>query len=243
MIVLGVDPGTASVGYGLVDRTGSRLRAIDYGVLTTRPELPLPERLAAIHAFVTDLIELHRPALLGVERVFHSRNAQTALAVGHGRGVILLAAGQHGIPVREATPSEVKIAVSGYGSADKGQVQRMVQVLLRLPEPPEPDDAADALAVAIWTAHRERPGERLNAGVLDRAAAAPLTYEETPYDRAVREALRRESRMLADWDGIGRVGARPPAAAGIEDAALVSTANGHVPAAGRAPAGQGARRG
>ena len=211
MIVLGIDPGTASVGYGLVERTGQRLRAIDFGVISTSPELALPQRLVAIHAHVSDLLELHRPALLGVERVFHSRNAQTALAVGHGRGVVLLAAAQHGIPVREATPGEVKIAVSGYGSADKAQVQRMVQVLLGLPDPPTPDDAADALAVAIWTAHRERPGERLNAGVLDRAAAAPLAAGETPYDRAVREALERERRMLAEWDGAVLQGAAEPA--------------------------------
>ena len=244
MIVLGIDPGTASVGYGLVDRTGSRLRAVDYGVLTTRPDLPLAERLAAIHALVTDLLELHKPALLGVERVFHSRNAQTALAVGHGRGVILLAAAQHGIPVREATPQEVKIAVSGYGSADKGQVQRMVQVLLRLPEPPEPDDAADALAVAIWTAHRERPGERLNAGVLDRAAAAPLAREETPFDRAIREALQRERRMLAEWDGSDAVAGRPVAIAGErERAATTHGSNGHPPAARGAATGPGLRRG
>jgi crossover junction endodeoxyribonuclease RuvC len=201
VIVLGIDPGTASVGYGLVERTGQRLRAIDYGAITTSSDLPLPQRLVAIHALVSDLIDLHKPALLGVERVFHSRNAQTALAVGHGRGVVLLAAAQHGIPVREATPNEVKIAVSGYGSADKAQVQHMVQVLLALPELPVPDDAADALAVAIWTVHRERPGERLNAGVLDRAAAAPLAADETSYDRAVREALERERRMLVQWDG------------------------------------------
>jgi crossover junction endodeoxyribonuclease RuvC len=215
VIVLGIDPGTASVGYGLVERTGQRLRAIDYGAITTSSDLPLPQRLVAIHALVSDLIDLHKPALLGVERVFHSRNAQTALAVGHGRGVVLLAAAQHGIPVREATPNEVKIAVSGYGSADKAQVQRMVQVLLELPELPTPDDAADALAVAVWTAHRERPGERLNAGVLDRAAVAPLAAGETPYDRAVRQALERERRMLAEWDGTDRDGApassaRPP---------------------------------
>jgi crossover junction endodeoxyribonuclease RuvC len=212
VIVLGIDPGTASVGYGLIERTGQGLRAIDYGALTTSPDLPLPQRLVAIHALVVDLIELHKPALLGVERVFHSRNAQTALAVGHGRGVILLAAAQSGVPVREATPSEVKIAVSGYGSADKAQVQRMVQVVLGLPELPVPDDAADALAVAIWTAHRERPGERLNAGVLDRAAVAPLAGGETPYDRAVREGLERERRMLAEWDGTAPThhGPRPP---------------------------------
>jgi crossover junction endodeoxyribonuclease RuvC len=192
VIVLGIDPGTASLGWGLVERTGSRLRTIDYGVFHTTPDADLPTRLAAIHAFLVELIEQHQPSLLGVERVFHSRNVQTALAVGHARGVVLLAAAQHGLTVREATPSEVKVAVTGYGSADKSQVARMVQTVLSLEEVPHPDDAADALAIAIWTSHRERPGERLNAGVLDRAAVATHTHEESPYDRAVREAVARE---------------------------------------------------
>jgi crossover junction endodeoxyribonuclease RuvC len=201
VIVLGIDPGTASLGYGLVERTGSRLRPIDFGVFHTGPDLPLPDRLLAIHVFLQDLIELHGPTYLGVERIFHSRNVQTALAVGHARGVVLLAAAAHGLEVREATPSEVKIAVTGYGSADKGQVARMVQAILGQPEPPQPDDAADALAVAIWTANRERAGERINAGLLDRAAVAPRRAEETPYERAVRDALVREERMLEEWDG------------------------------------------
>lgn len=201
MIVLGIDPGTASLGYGLVDRTGSRLRAIDFGVFHTGPDLPLPERLLAIHIFLGDLIELHGPAILGMERIFHSRNVQTALAVGHARGVVLLAAASHELDVREATPSEVKLAVAGYGAADKDQVGRMVQAILGLPEPPHPDDAADALAIAIWTANRERAGERINAGILDRAAAAPRASGETPYERAVRDALAREERMLEEWDG------------------------------------------
>ena len=201
MIVLGIDPGTASLGYGLVDRTGSHLRAVDFGAFHTGADLPLSERLLAIHAFLHDLIELHAPTLVGVERIFHSRNVQTALAVGHARGVVLLAMASHGLEVREATPSEVKIAVTGYGAADKGQVGRMVQAILGLAEPPHPDDAADALAVAIWTANRERAGERINAGLLDRAAAAPRRSGETPYERVVREALAREEHMLEEWDG------------------------------------------
>jgi crossover junction endodeoxyribonuclease RuvC len=192
VIVRGIDPGTAALGYGIIDRTGSRLRAIDYGVFHTPSDLSLPERLLAIHAFLQDLIELHGPALLGVERIFHSRNVQTALAVGHARGVILLAAAQHNLEVREATPSEVKLGVTGYGAADKEQVATMVATILGLAEPPVPDDAADALAIAIWTANRERPGERLNAGRLDRGAVAPIVAGENPYERAVREALRRE---------------------------------------------------
>ena len=201
MIVLGIDPGTASLGYGLVDRTGSRLRAIDFGVFHTGADLPLPERLLAIHVFLEDLIELHGPSLLGVERIFHSRNVQTALAVGHARGVVLLAAAAHGLEVREATPSEVKVGVTGYGSADKEQVGRMVQTILGLPEAPHPDDAADALAIAIWAANRERAGERINAGILDRAAIAPRRSEETAYERAVREALARDEQPSGEGDG------------------------------------------
>ncbi len=201
MIVLGIDPGTASLGYGLVERTGSRLRGVDHGAFHTGADLPLPDRLLAIHAFLQDLIELHGPTYLAVERIFHSRNVQTALAVGHARGVILLVAATHRLEIREATPSEVKLAVTGYGSADKGQVGRMVQAILGLPEPPRPDDAADALAIAIWTANRERAGERINAGLLDRAAVAPRRAGETPYERTVREALEREDRMLEEWDG------------------------------------------
>jgi crossover junction endodeoxyribonuclease RuvC len=192
VIVLGIDPGTAALGYGVIDRTGSRLRAIDYGAFHTPADLSLPQRLLAIYAFLLDLIELHGPALLGVERIFHSRNVQTALAVGHARGVILLAAAQHNLEVREATPSEVKLGVTGYGAADKEQVATMVATILGLAEPPVPDDAADALAIAIWTANRERPGERLNAGRLDRGAVAPIVAGENAYERAVREALRRE---------------------------------------------------
>jgi crossover junction endodeoxyribonuclease RuvC len=200
VIVLGVDPGTAALGYGIIDRTGSRLRAIDHGAFHTPSDLTLPERLLAIHSFLQDLIELHGPKLLGVERIFHSRNVQTALAVGHARGVVLLAAAEHDIEVREATPSEVKLAVTGYGAADKAQVATMVATILGLAEVPTPDDAADALAIAIWTAHRERAGERLNAGRLDRGAIAPQTPGENPYDRAVREAIRRERPSRRESD-------------------------------------------
>jgi crossover junction endodeoxyribonuclease RuvC len=192
VIVLGIDPGTASVGYGIVERSGATLSAIDHGCLTTSPDEPLPNRLAMIHRFVTDLVELHRPDLMAVERVFFQRNAQSALAVGHARGVVLLAAAQHGIAVREATPNEVKQAVTGHGAADKAQVQRMVQVVLGLSALPTPDDAADALAIAVWAAHSERSGEQPGAAVFDRAAAAPITRGTSAYDRAVRDALRRE---------------------------------------------------
>jgi crossover junction endodeoxyribonuclease RuvC len=192
VIVLGIDPGTAALGYGIVERTGSRLRAVDSGGVVTSADLPLAERLLAIHTAVADLVQLHRPALVGVERLFFSKNAQTAFAVGQARGVVLLAASQHQVPVRDATPNEVKSAVAGYGAADKGQVQRMVRVVLAMDELPTPDDAADALAVAICVANSERPGERLNSGVLDRASVEPIARGESAYDRAVREALAAE---------------------------------------------------
>ena len=203
MIVLGIDPGTAAMGYGIVERTGGNLRAVDYGCLTTSADSPLPDRLNQIHATVTELIETHKPDLLAVERLFFSKNAQSAFGVGQARGVVLLAAAQAGIPVREATPNEVKVGVTGYGAADKEQVGRMVTVILQLAEVPTPDDTADALAIAIHTANAERPGDHLNgrsparATVMDRSAVAPIVRGETPYERSVREALARESKATA----------------------------------------------
>jgi crossover junction endodeoxyribonuclease RuvC len=196
VIVLGIDPGTAAMGYGIVERTNGRLREVDHGVLTTSADTSMPERLLAIHALVDELLALHQPDMIGVERLFFSRNVQTALAVGQARGVVLLAAAQHGTPVFEATPNEVKSAVAGYGAADKQQVQRMVQLVLGMTELPRPDDAADALAIAIWVANTARVGattvDRSGAAVLDRAAVAPITRGESGYDRAVREALAAE---------------------------------------------------
>lgn len=192
MIILGIDPGTAMLGYGIVERTGSRLRAIDYGVVRTSADLPLPQRLEAVYLSVTDLIELHAPGLVGVERLFFTKNAQTAFAVGHARGVVLLAAARHDLEIREATPNEVKVATAGHGSASKEQVGRMVQAILGLSEVPAPDDAADALAIAICVANRERSVSRIPTGALDRSALKPAPSGVTPYEKAVREALRRE---------------------------------------------------
>jgi crossover junction endodeoxyribonuclease RuvC len=194
VIILGIDPGTAAMGYGVIDRSGGRIRAIDHGCLVTSPDLPMPDRLLAIHGLLDDLLALHQPAIVAVERLFFSRNAQTAMAVGQARGVVLLAAAQHGKPVREATPNEVKSAIAGYGAADKEQVQRMVQLVLGMAELPRPDDAADALAIAVCIANRMGQTDRVNAGVLDRAAVAPIQRGESAYDRAVREALAAERK-------------------------------------------------
>jgi crossover junction endodeoxyribonuclease RuvC len=191
--ILGIDPGTAALGYGIVERSGGRLREIDHGCLTTSPDVTLPERLLAIHALVEELIALHEPDVMGVERLFFSKNVQTALAVGQARGVILLAAAQHAIQVREATPSEVKSAIAGYGAADKEQVARMVQLVCGMAERPRPADAADALAIAAWVANTQHTTvTAVGAAVFDRAAIPPIQRGETSYERAVREALAAE---------------------------------------------------
>jgi crossover junction endodeoxyribonuclease RuvC len=155
-VVLGIDPGTALTGYGIVERTGSKLRMIDYGCVETLSTTELPRRLLEIHSAVLELIDTHRPSSVGVERLFFNRNVMTAFAVGQARGVVLLAAAERGLPVFEYGPHEVKLAVTGYGRAAKDQVQRMVQAVLGMSVLPRPDDAADALAVAICLAHGQR---------------------------------------------------------------------------------------
>ena len=153
VVVLGIDPGSAHTGYGVVLSRGQTLAALDGGVIETRSGTPLERRLAQIHARVCDLIREHEPAALAVEDLYFGRNAHGAFAVGQARGVVLLSAGMAGIPCFSYTPQAVKQAVCGSGSAAKEQVQRMVGTLLALPEPPRPDHAADALAVAICHAH------------------------------------------------------------------------------------------
>ena len=193
MIVLGIDPGTAALGYGIVESSRGRLREVDHGCLVTSPDTALPERLLAVHAIVDELIAVHSPRLLAIERLFFSKNAQTAFAVGQARGVVLLAAAQHRVPVVEATPNEVKSAIAGYGAADKEQVQRMVQLVLGMAELPRPDDAADALAIAVWGAHSAREGSGRLSPVMDRAAVAPIARGESGFDRAVKDALAKEA--------------------------------------------------
>jgi len=154
VIVLGIDPGTANTGFGVVVSSGSRLAALDGGVIGTRPGERLERRLAKIHAQVSDLIAEHRPTALAVEDIFFGQNARTAFAVGQARGAVLLSAGAAGVPCFSYTPQAVKQAVCGSGRAEKSQVQRMVGSLLSLAAPPEEDHAADALAVAICHANR-----------------------------------------------------------------------------------------
>ena len=149
MIVIGIDPGAANTGFGVVRTINDQMVALDGGVIETAPEQPTGDRLARIHESLGQLIEWHEPKALALEDLFFGKNVGSALAVGQARGVVMLAAAQRGIPCFDYTPQAVKKAVCGSGSADKGQVQRMVATLLGLPEPPAPDHAADAFAVAI----------------------------------------------------------------------------------------------
>jgi crossover junction endodeoxyribonuclease RuvC len=153
VIVLGIDPGLANTGYGVVAQHRGRLVALDGGVIATPPGVDAARRLADIHAGVAKLMDDHKPDALAVEDIFFGVNARSAFAVGQARGVVMLAAGQRSIPCSSYTPQQVKGAVCGSGRAAKDQVQRMVQVLLALPELPKPDHAADALAVAICHAN------------------------------------------------------------------------------------------
>jgi len=154
MIVLGIDPGTANTGYGVVASRRGRTVALDGGVIETAAGLPLERRLAAIHARVSELIAEHAPVAVAIEDLYFGANARSAMQVGQARGVVLLAAGQAGLPCSSYTPQQIKSSVCGSGRADKLQVQQMVQRLLALTELPRPDHAADALAVAICHANR-----------------------------------------------------------------------------------------
>ncbi len=153
VIILGIDPGLASTGYGVVSLSGGRLAALDGGVIETPSGIPRERRLADIHEQIEQLIGAHAPEAVALEELYFGENVRTAFAVGHARGVVMLAAGQHGLPCASYTPQKVKAAVCGHGRADKRQVARMVKMLLGLAEEPRPDHAADALAVAICHAN------------------------------------------------------------------------------------------
>jgi len=149
MRVLGIDPGLATVGYGLVEKHGEAFQAIDYGYISTPAELDLAQRLLIIFRSVQLLISRFSPDVLAMERLFFCKNTGTALQVGEARGAVFTAAAEKALPVSEYTPLQVKQAVAGYGRAGKKQVQQMVCLLLKLPGAPRPDDTADALAVAL----------------------------------------------------------------------------------------------
>jgi crossover junction endodeoxyribonuclease RuvC len=153
MLILGIDPGTAILGYGLIEQKGNHLSALAYSCWRTPAHIPLAERLLVLYKQIMLFLQKYHPDHMVVEELFFNRNTTTALNVGHARGVVLLAGAQQRIPVYEYTPLQVKQAVVGYGRAEKKQVQQMVKGLLGMGEIPKPDDAADALAIAICHAH------------------------------------------------------------------------------------------
>ncbi len=165
MLVIGIDPGTARTGYGLVRQDpGGDLVYVAAGVITTPAESPMPDRLLQLHSQLSEILSLHRPQSGAVEKLFFQRNVSTAMSVGQARGVAILALAEAGIPVGEYSPREIKDAVAGHGAADKRQMQDMVKLLLKLDARPRPDDVADALAVAIChlnaTGFHRRLGEQ-----------------------------------------------------------------------------------
>ena len=157
MLVIGIDPGTAITGYGLVreDQSGS-LTAVNFGVIRTPANMPMPQRLLELYRQLKEVTLLHRPDSAAVEKLFFQKNVKTAIHVGQGRGVAILALAEANLPIAEYSPLEIKQAVVGYGGADKAQIQQMVRALLNLEDIPRPDDAADALAVAICHLHSSR---------------------------------------------------------------------------------------
>lgn len=157
MKILGIDPGYAIVGYSIIEYCNCRFKSIQCGAITTEKCMPFPERLKAIYDRVTELIDMHNPDFLSIEELFFNTNVKTAIAVGHARGVLILAAVNAHIPVYEYTPLQIKQAVTGYGRADKRQVQQMVKTLMGFASVPKPDDVADAVAVAICHAHSYNP--------------------------------------------------------------------------------------
>jgi len=160
-VILGLDPGTASTGYGVISVEGNRLRVVEYGVVETPAGMPLEQRLERIFSRVSAILEDNRPVATAIESLFFNANVRTALAVGHARGVSILACSRAGCRVFEYTPQQVKLAVVGYGKATKEQVMEMVRVLLGMTDTPRPDHAADALGVAICHANSAGMGERV----------------------------------------------------------------------------------
>lgn len=158
MIILGIDPGTAITGYGVVEYKGNNFKLLEYGVIRSAKNEVLAVRLNKIFTGINEIIDKYKPEQFAVEELFFNKNVKTALSVGHARGVILLAAHLKGLKVNEYTPLQVKQAVVGYGRAEKKQVQFMVKAILNLPDIPKPDDAADALAIAICHGHSHSSG-------------------------------------------------------------------------------------
>ena len=153
MIIVGIDPGYAITGFGVVSYEKNHFQVLDYGAITTKAHTPFEQRLLTIHQQMDVLIERFHPDVMAIEELFFARNTTTAIGTAQARGVVILAAAEANIPVYEYTPMQIKQAVTGYGRADKTQVSQMVKMLLNLEKMPKPDDVTDALAVAICQAH------------------------------------------------------------------------------------------
>jgi crossover junction endodeoxyribonuclease RuvC len=167
-VVIGIDPGAANFGFGVVRVEGNHMVALDGGVVETTPDLPMERRLQHIHRALKELLSWHEPKAMAIEEVYFGKNVRSAMAVGQASGVAMLAAAEQGVGCFSYTPQAIKMAVCGSGGAGKRQVQRMVGTLLGLPEPPTPDHAADALAVAIC--HGGASGHRQAVAVVEEAA-------------------------------------------------------------------------
>lgn len=153
MKILGIDPGYAILGWGIIEKTGNRFRPVDYGAITTDKDMPMPERLRVLYDELREIIREYNPDVASIEKLFFNTNTTTAINVGQARGVAILACIKGNLQVAEYTPLEIKQALVGYGRADKKQIQFMVKTMLNLKEVPKPDDTADALAAAICHAH------------------------------------------------------------------------------------------
>lgn len=160
MLILGIDPGIAILGYGLVRYEANKFTVVDYGAITTNAGTQMSNRLMRLYEGLIEIIDKYKPDAFAVEELFFNKNIKTALTVGHARGVAVLSGVKSGLPIYEYTPLQVKQAVVGYGRADKSQVQQMVKILLNLREIPKPDDVADALAVAICHGHSSNFSEQ-----------------------------------------------------------------------------------
>ena len=176
MKIFGIDPGSMRTGYGCVETDGSRHRLVACGAISAPAHATFPERLLVIHTRLAALLVECRPDSVAIENLFYSTNVRSALKLGHARGVAMLAAIEAGVPVVEYTPAEIKRAVSGYGRAEKSQVQRMVKLLLGLTELPSPHDAADALAVAICHVHAQAPARVAEAIAVARAPKSATSW-------------------------------------------------------------------
>lgn len=161
MRILGIDPGYAILGYGIVEMNGNRFKVLDYGAVTTHAKMEMPDRLKVLYNSLMEIIVHHEPEVASIEELFFNTNAKTAILVGQARGVAVLACANSGLDIAEYTPLQIKQALVGYGRAEKKQVQTMVKTILNLKEVPKPDDTADALAAAVCHGHSAGSRNRL----------------------------------------------------------------------------------